>query len=105
MRKKSLYLVASMLLLISSCKKKDDGFVQATVVDSGNITAEGCGYLLEFSDGHQEKPYQLLSSYQHNGMTVKVKYHASDILDTCGTSAPYSYFQLIIIDDIKNDPR
>jgi hypothetical protein len=104
--RKYLYLVAAIAItIISSCKKKDEGFVPALVVDSGDITTRGCGYLLRFNDGHEEKPYQLLSAYQHNGLPVKVKYHVSDIQDTCGSSAPYSYFQLIIIDDIKNDPR
>lgn len=102
MRKKYFHLIAIILTLsILACNKSDSGFEDAKVVDSGDITVDGCGYLLEFSDGRQEKPYQLLSAYQHNGMLVKVKYHVSEVLDTCGTTKPYFYYKLIIVDDIK----
>jgi hypothetical protein len=106
MRKKYFHLIAIILTIsVLACKKSDDGFQNAEVVDSGDITNEGCGYLLRFDDGREEKPYQLLSAYQHNGMKVKVKYHDSQVQDTCGSSKPYSYYQLIIIDDIKNRPQ
>ncbi len=105
MRTKIFYLLAFFSILVSSCKKPDDGFVNAMVIDSGDITTHGCGYLIRFDDGTEQKPYQLLSAYQHNGLTVKVKYHQSEIMDTCRYSSPFSYYQLIIIDDIKNDPR
>jgi hypothetical protein len=102
MRNRYFLFITLFSLLIGSCKKEDDGFIDAVVVDSGNITKDGCGYLLRFADGTEEKPYQLLSTYQHNGLEVQVKYHQSDILDTCGSSAPFSYYQLIIVDDIRN---
>ncbi len=106
MRKKYFNLAAIIFVLsILACNKPDEGYENAIVEDSGDITAEGCGYLLRFEDGRQEKPYQLLSAYQHNGMRVKVKYRVSDVLDTCGSSRPYSYYQLIIIDDIKRQPN
>lgn len=102
MRKKYLHLITIILTIsILACNKPDDGFENAKVVDSGDITNEGCGYLLQFDDGREEKPYQLLSAYQHNGMLVKVKYHSSEILDTCSSSAPATEYQLIIIDEIK----
>lgn len=95
-------LITLFTILICSCKKKDEGFQDAKILDTGDITSEGCGYVLQFPDGHQEKPYQLLSTYQHNGLDVQVKYHVSDMSDTCGSAAPYSYYQLIIIDEIRN---
>lgn len=106
MRKKYFHLITIIFTLsILACNKPDEGFEDATVVDSGDVTAEGCGYLLQFEDGREEKPYQLLSAYQHNGMLVKVKSHVSDVYDTCGSSKPYSYYQLIIIDEIKKRPQ
>lgn len=106
MRKKYFHLITIILTLsILACNKTEEGFEDAKVVDSGDLTSDGCGYLLEFADGRTEKPYQLLSAYQHNGMLVKVKYHVSDVFDTCGTSKPYSYYQLIIVDDIKKRPQ
>jgi hypothetical protein len=102
MRKKYFHLIAIILTIsLLACNKPNEGFQNAEVVDSGDITSDGCGFILRFDDGREEKPYQLLSAYQHNGMLVKVKYHVSEVLDTCGSSKPYSYYQLIIIDEIK----
>lgn len=106
MRKKYVHLITIIFtLFILSCNKDDKGFEDATILDSGDITAKGCGYLLQFEDGRTEKPYQLLSAYQHGGMKVKVKYHVSGLDDTCGASKPYSYYHLVIIDDIKKRPQ
>lgn len=103
MRKKYFRLITTFILtlFLFACNKADEGFVDAEVVDSGDISSSGCGYLLRFSNGDEEKPYQLLSAYQKNGTLVKVKYHLSEVWDTCGTSRPYAIYQLIIIDDIK----
>lgn len=102
MPKKYSYLAVALLSTFSflACNKDDKDYKNA-IVSGGDVSSQGCGYLLQFEDGSLEKPYQLLSAFQHNGMRVKVKYHVSDVSDTCGTSAPYSYYQLIIIDDIK----
>ena len=106
MRKKYFPLVAIILSIsVLACNKSDNGFENAEVVERGDVTNEGCGYLLRFDDGREEKPYQLLSAYQHNGMLVKVKYHSSEVTDTCGAARPYSYYQLIIIDEIKKRPQ
>lgn len=102
MRDKYIYL---FLLLISisifACTKIDDGYVDAQVVDTGDITSNGCGYILRFENGREEKPYQLQTAYQHNGMLVKVKYHSSEVVDTCGSAKPYAFYNLIIIEGIK----
>ncbi|MDI9319175.1 MAG: hypothetical protein QM530_01755 [Phycisphaerales bacterium] len=102
MPKKYFHLIAIILTLsVLACNKPDSGFEDAAVENSGDITVDGCGYLLRFSDGRKEKPYQLLSAYQRQGMLVKVKYHVSEVLDTCGATKPYFYYKLIIVDDIK----
>jgi hypothetical protein len=103
MPKKYSYLAVAILSTFSflACNKDDKDYKNAIVVDSGDLSSRGCGYLLQFEDGSIEKPYQLLSAYQHNGMHVRVKYHVSDVSDTCGSAPPYSYYQLLIIDDIK----
>lgn len=102
MRKKYFHLITILLTIsVLSCNKPDEGFEDAVVSTDGDMSNDGCGYLLDFEDGRREKPYQLKSAYQNPGMKVKVKYHASEVMDTCGISKPYSYYQLIIIDDIK----
>jgi len=96
------YLLSAVLLTFcfTSCKK-DKNYVRATVKDSGDVTSDGCGYLLRMEDGREEKPQYLPSAFQHNDIEVLVKYHSTGILDTCGFTAPRSFFELIAIDDIK----
>ncbi len=105
MHKKYFHLITAVILFsLLACNKSEKGFQNAEVVDRGDISDKGCGYTLLFEDGREEKPYQLLSAYQHGGLKVKVKYHTSDVLDTCGSTRPFSYYQLIIIDEIKKLP-
>lgn len=98
--RKYLLGAALLTLTVTACKKDKD-FVRATILDSGDITVDGCGYLLRLEDGREEKPQYLPSAYQHNGMQVLVKYHSTGILDTCEFTAPRKFFELVDIDDIK----
>lgn len=93
---------AILATLAVSCKK-DKGFIKATVIDTGDITTDGCGYILRYEDGNTDKPDYLPSDYQHNNLKVLVKVHSSGILDTCSFSTPRKFYQLIYIDDIKKD--
>ena len=94
--------LTALTLLISACEKDKD-FVKATILDTGDVSSEGCGYLLRMEDGREEKPVYLPSDFQRNGLKVKVKFHLSGIGDTCGYYAPRSYFEQVFIDDIKRD--
>lgn len=100
--RKYLSAAAFMAILALSCNK-DKGYVKATIMDTGDITVDGCGYLLRLEDGREEKPEYLPSNFQHNGLKVKVKYHSSGILDTCQFVIPRKFFEKIYIDDIKKD--
>ena len=96
------YLLAAALLTITATAcNKEKNFSRATIMDSGDVTKDGCGYLLRFEDGREEKPQYLPSAFQHNGLEVLVKYHSTGILDTCEFTAPRKFFELVDIDDIK----
>ncbi len=94
--------VAALAVLAVSCKKDKD-YVKATVIDTGDITNEGCGYIFRLPDGKEEKPDYMPSAFQHNNLKVKVKFHSSGILDTCDYKPPRSFFEIVYIDDIKRD--
>lgn len=98
--------LASLLLLsalaLASCDKDKD-FKLAVVRDSGDVSNDGCGYLLDVEDEGEQKPEYLASAFQHDGMRVKVKYTYTGVLDTCGHTLPQSFHELIRIDDIKRD--
>lgn len=91
-----------MLILSVGCQK-DKGFVSATVIDTGDVTADGCGYVLRLADGKDEKPDHLPSAYQHNNLKVKVKIRHSGILDTCQFKPPHVFYERVYVEDIKRD--
>lgn len=102
LRRRSLIVGLFGLFAVASCTKdRDKDFRTATVRDTGDITEDGCGYLLDVVGQGEQKPEQLPSAFQHNGMKVEVKYHQTGVLDTCGNSIPYFTYDLIAIDDIR----
>lgn len=100
---RKVLLGAAILATIAVSCKKDKDYVNAVVMDTGDVTVDGCGYLLRFDDGREEKPEYLPSAFQHNGLKVKVKYHSSGVLDTCQFAVPRKFFERVYIDDIKKD--
>lgn len=98
MRKKYILALAASLCFFFSCNKDKD-MVDAVVVDTGDITNEGCGYVLELQDQALVQPNYLPSAYQHNGMRVKVKYTHTGVQDTCDFGSVI--YDLVSIQDIR----
>lgn len=102
MRIRLLTVTLLAVFAATSCKKDKD-FKTAVVRDSGDVSFGGCGYLLDVDGEGEQKPVYLPSAYQHHGLKIKLKYHFSGILDTCGHTLPLNFHELIWIDDIKRD--
>lgn len=96
-KKYTLALVAALFFSVSCNKDKD--MVEATIVDTGDITNEGCGYLMQLKDQALLQPQYLPSAYQHDGMRIKVKYTHTGIQDTCDFGTVI--YDLVSIQDIK----
>lgn len=99
---KSLHKIALLglsIIALASCDKYKD-YLDATVVHTGNITADGCGYLLSIEGDGMVKPVHLPSAYQHDGMKVKVKYTHNRVIDTCIDGTSNRIFELADISDI-----
>lgn len=97
LKKYTLALVAVLFFSVSCNKDKD--MVNATIVDTGDITNVGCGYLLQLEDNAVIQPDYLPSAYQHGGMRVKVKYTHTGVQDTCDFGSVI--YDLFSIQDIK----
>lgn len=98
MMKKYTFVLLAALFLSVSCNNEKD-MVEATIVDTGDITNEGCGYLLQLEDQALVQPNNLPSAYQHGGMKVKVKYTHTGVQDTCDFGTVI--YDLATIQDIK----
>lgn len=97
MKKITLALLAGTLSLMACNKDKD--MVEATVVDTGDITNIGCGYVLQMEDNALVQPEYIPSAFQHGGMRVKVKYTHTGVQDTCKFGSVV--YDLVSIQDIK----
>lgn len=73
--------------------------VNAVVVDTGNITYAGCGYLLKLDDSALVLPTYLPGAYQHGGLKVEIEYHHTGIKDTCQFGSVI--YDMVKLDDIK----
>lgn len=96
--KKFLYSFAILgTLVLASCGK--DELRTATVIETGDITFEGCGYLLQLEeDGQLIKPSHLPGAYQHPGIKVEINYNHTGIVDTCEYSP--KLFDLVNLNEI-----
>jgi hypothetical protein len=98
------YLSAACLMLAlaftPSCKKRDDGFIPALVLQTEVMTSTGCGYLLRFTNAQLVKPANLPSAYWHDSMPVLIKYSKTGKQSNC---MPQNPMDIISIEDIKHD--
>jgi hypothetical protein len=102
MRKYLQGVFVLLFVFVVACKK-DKNMVSATVVDTGDVAWKGCGYLIRLSDGSDLRPKYLPSSYQHDGMKVKVKFNRDGEGDVCDTYPVKRFIEVIDLVDIKKD--
>ena len=95
-----IVLIALASITLWSCDKYKD-YQRGFVMDSGDITANGCGYLIHLNDGGFVKPAYLNSAFQHDNMKVKVKLVLSGKKDTCDQGM--AIYNEVIIEDIVRD--
>ena len=97
-------LLLSVIILfttaVSSCKKEDEGYTQALVIATNDLTPSGCGYLLRFTNGTLVKPMSLASAFQHDTMAVLIKYTNTGTQTNCAPQTPYD---IISVDEIKRE--
>lgn len=100
------YLIGAFVMLavfVVACKK-DKNMVNATVVDSGDIAKDGCGFLLQLeSDGSMLRPKYIPSAFQYNGLKVKVKLNRDGEGEICNTYPIKKFYEVVELIDIKKD--
>ena len=96
-----LLLVAAFLMITAtSCKKYDEGYTRALVIYGGDLSVNGCGYLLRLTDGTLIKPVALASAFQYDSLGVLVKYYSTGEQSNCVPQTPYDK---VNVTDIKRD--
>lgn len=97
-------LFALLISLVAACTPKDKRLQKATVVDTGDVAAGGCGYLLKLEDGDKlVRPKNLPSAYMHNGYKVKVKFDADGEGGACSVYPKNDFVEIVQLTIIKAD--
>ena len=88
-------LFAGLLVLFFACTKDrscqdcdtESGFVNATIIDSGPIASDGCGWVVKFGDDKFYHPDELADEFRENNLSVKICYESSKDEFRCGIAA------------------
>jgi|SRR5690606_27868626 len=101
MRKIAFSLILASIVFLGCDKNKN--MTQAIVVDTKDLSNEGCGYLLLYQDSTFEKPNTLPSAYRYDGRKVWVKTIKSGGASICNWDGSNKYYDNVNIEEIRND--
>jgi len=88
-----LFIVLAALLF--SCTKDkscqecntESGFVNATIIDSGPIETDGCGWVVKLGDDKFYHPDTLEDEFKQNNLSVRICYESAKDEFRCGIAA------------------
>jgi len=101
--RKYLFCALLIALVAVSCNR-DKNLVKATVVDTGDLAAGGCGYLLKLENEDKPvRPSNLPTAYMHDGYKVKVKFDRDGSGEVCSVYPKYEFIEIIQLTIIKAD--
>lgn len=87
------------VLLLAGCSKKYSDYKKAVVVNSGDITPSGCGYILAVDGIGLMKPSNMPSGFTHDSLRVLIKYHSTGAT-VCSFSGANMEIETIDLEDI-----
>lgn len=84
---KKLFLIPTLFILLTfafQCESVD--LVEATIVKTAPLAADGCGWVIEV-EGEQYKAKSLSEKFLEDGLKVKISYKQLDEIYQCGMIA------------------
>ena len=101
--RKYIFCALIIALVAVSCNRNKN-LVKATVVDSGDIALDGCGYLLKIEgEDRLMRPSNLPTAYMHDGYKVKIKFDSDGGGEVCAVYPKYEFIEIIQLTVIKPD--
>lgn len=94
---------AALILVLAVSCNPDKDLVKATVIDTGDIAKDGCGYIIRLENGKELRPVYIPSAYQSNGMKVKLKYNTNGEQQICYVIPVNKVYEVVEIAKIKKD--
>lgn len=103
--KKQFSVLILLICMSVSCKKTDEVTakdIPATIIYSGDIAADGCGFLVKIdTSGTNYHADNLPKAYQKDNLQVIINYHDLTTKFHCGMIAT-NLLPVISIDAIRN---
>lgn len=94
-------LIILTLFMSLSCKKNDN-YVRGTIIDAGDPTTDGCGWLIEI-DNQRYYPINLAEKFKTPAQNIYLSYDKLEEFTTCGfPSSTSPRLQNIKIINIKH---
>jgi hypothetical protein len=102
-----LFIVILLTLTVSSCKKLENSTppktlkTNAIIVNSGEIAADGCGWLIRLNDQTEFSPVNLSADFQHDNLKVSITYTQLNTNTYCGMLANNPSIRQVKINNIQ----
>jgi hypothetical protein len=94
-----------LALVIPSCKKPGAPAAtlttNATIINSGAIAADGCGWLIKLNDDSEYSPVNLSADFQQDNLKVNVSYTLLSTNTACSMLVNNPGIRQIKIDNIQ----
>jgi hypothetical protein len=106
MRTAILSISLLLLLIASSCKKSQSTTTatvtaNATIVNSGEIAADGCGWIIKLDDQTEFSPVNLSTDLEQDNLKVSITYTRLSTYTGCGMLAGNPGMHQIKINSIE----
>ncbi len=86
-----------------SCKKDANLLTaNATIIDTGSVAVDGCGWLIKLNDSTTYEATNLSADYQKNNLQVNISYYLLTTKFQCGDSPPGGGITQIELKSIKS---
>lgn len=100
------YLVICISLFVLSCSKdktttknsKTSGQVDAVVIWSGMVEADGCDWYIKVDETTFYHPDVLAEDFKQHNLNVKISYEVTDKIFSCGWGATMPIIHVVSID-------
>jgi len=92
-------LIATLLIVIlgfSACKKNDQPFTDAVVIDGGPVPADGCGWMIRIGDINYS-PTNLADQFKKTELKVSIRYETLSSKFQCGWGNKITEIKLVEI--------
>jgi len=96
---KQIFILCCVLLL--ACNKDDVAGTKfsdkATVIDTGEVAVDGCGWVILSEDSTIYHPNNLPDAFKQNNLEVQVDYYKTHDSFTCGWGAKFNVINITTI--------